>query len=85
MTFATGPSPTRRSVGMKRGCQVGRWIATLSSEEREAFQGWLDAPIDEFTHMAIATRVNNDPDYNVAFTNQAIGYHRNQTCSCGAL
>lgn len=65
-----------------RGCQLGRWAATLSTEERAGLDALL-APDSGWTHKAIAQRITADPDYpGVRFNKDAVAYHRNGECAC---
>lgn len=68
-----------------RGCGFGRWLATLPDEEREAVMAALHGGA---TNAEIAAWINSDPDHDVTFTAQRVGYHRKRVlgrengCAC---
>lgn len=76
-----------RNAYHARGCRLGRWIATLSTDEQAGIRAMFDARTDQgtrvWTNRAIADQITTDPDYpGVTFKADAIAYHRNGGCGC---
>ena len=79
------------SVGMNRGCSVGRLLADLRKTDPDAvdiIRGWLKQPTSELGHIrlgaALAAADLKHPATGEPLSRQVIGGHRNGDCGCNA-
>lgn len=82
MSLADALAQARKSGNAyyTRGCAVGRYLRTLSDDERRVVAEYLALPTSDLGHRAFVAAVLAES--GVRLTDQGVGRHRAGKCRC---
>ena len=82
MSLADALAQARKSGNTyyTRGCAVGRYLRTLSADERRVVAEYLALPVADLGHRAFVAAVLAES--GVRLTDQGVGRHRAGKCRC---